>query len=96
MNRQSVTLRAHDSINLTTGVVTRSDDSRFASATSPVNSRVQTAKSIFPAHREGLAMNDLEALYSAITGLDLVDPCCNLCAHAMTDGIEHWGRCTGQ
>ena len=25
MNRQSVTLHAHDSINLTTGVVTRSD-----------------------------------------------------------------------
>lgn len=29
MNRQSVTLRAHDSINLTTGVVTRSDRCHF-------------------------------------------------------------------
>jgi hypothetical protein len=52
MNRQPVTLYAHDSVNLTTGVVTRSSQS--------------CEHLILVAHREGLAMNDLETLFSAI------------------------------
>lgn len=53
MNRQPVTLRRHDSINLTTGVVTRSD--------------VATAKiTEYPGHREGMIRNDLVTLHSLI------------------------------
>lgn len=57
MNRQSVTLRQHDSISLTTGHVVRSSQS-------------QTAKQVWPwyplaGHREGLKANDLVTLHSA-------------------------------
>jgi hypothetical protein len=54
MNRQPVTLHAHDSINLSTGVVTRSSQSQSCEHL------------ILVAHRQGLAMNDLETLHSAI------------------------------
>ena len=89
MDRTPITLRRHDSINLTTGVVTRSDDG--------IPSQPQTANgawgTIYPGHAEGLRMNDLETLYSAIIGLGQVDPCCGICAHAMTDGYDHWHYC---
>lgn len=56
MNRQPVTLHAHDSINLSTGQVTRSSQS-------------QTAKLVpwYPlvGHRDGLRANDLVTLASA-------------------------------
>lgn len=53
MNRQPVTLRRHDSINLTTGVVTRSD--------------VATAKiTEYPGHRPGMLRNDLVTFHSLI------------------------------
>jgi hypothetical protein len=49
MNR-TVTLRQNDSINLTTGEVTRRSCQHLT----------------LPRHRDGLAMNDLESLLSAI------------------------------
>ncbi len=50
----TITLRQHDSINLSTGVVTRSSQS-------------QTRQPWYPleGHREGLRANDLETLASA-------------------------------
>jgi hypothetical protein len=68
---KSITLRQHDSINLTTGEVTRSDRSRFASATSSnrpdvLRHRYGTAKITY-AVEIGLRANDPDAFRVAIT-----------------------------
>lgn len=73
-----VTLRRHDSINLTTGVVTRSDREFLPCGHGVIHQGssgqclrcVATAKpsfgSILEGHVEGIRANDLESLYSAI------------------------------
>ena len=69
MNRQlptPVRLERHDSINLTTGVVTRSDGCSFAGATSRATSQSVIANAMFPSHAQGLAMNDLESFASLL------------------------------
>jgi hypothetical protein len=56
MTSRSVTLRANDSINLSTGAVTRSN---------PLQSRTRYPWYPLAGHREGLRANDLVTLHSA-------------------------------
>lgn len=57
---KSTTLVRGQSINLTTGVVTEGDDEDFAPA------KIGNSHIDLPGHRQGLRMNDLESLHSAI------------------------------
>lgn len=81
MNRQlptpsrPVTLRQHDSINLTTGKVTR----------------VATANVRFPAHQEGLRMNDLETLASLLRINGSIGHIPMLCLSGYIAPVDHAG-----
>jgi hypothetical protein len=64
---RSVSLRANDSINLTTGVVTRSDDSQSQSRESAliINQRHVMDQAMIRSIRKGLVRNDLVHLQLA-------------------------------
>lgn len=71
-----VTLRQNDSINLTTGKITRS---------------VATASVHFPAHQEGLRMNDLETLASLLRINGSIGHIPMLCRSGYIAPVDHAG-----